>query len=78
VSYESSVFENDAVCTKQDTASGKPLGKFFMKMVLNGTEISAIYLPNSFRVAGQWLRRKVEGPLAHGSLALLRTKGNEL
>jgi hypothetical protein len=54
------------------------LGKFFLKMVLNETWISAIYSPNSFQVAGQWLRRKVEGPLAHGSLASLRTKGNEL
>ena len=54
------------------------MGKFFLKMVLNETQISAIYSRNSFQAAGQWLRRKVEGPLAHGSLASLRTKGNEL
>ena len=72
------MFQIDAACAKQDTTSGKPLGKFFLKMVLNGTEISAIYLANSFQVTGQWFRRKVEGPLAHGSLASLRTKGNEL
>ena len=45
------------------------MGKIILKMVLNGTGISAIYLPNSFQVTGQWFRRKVEGPLAHGTLA---------
>jgi hypothetical protein len=54
------------------------LGEIFLKLVLNRTKISAIYSPNSFRAAGQRPRRKVEGPLAHGSLVTLRTKGNEL